>query len=520
MNFKTTLILLAVLLVVGTALIVMHKSSSTDSTPVDQTLLDIKAADVTSIAIDPADGTKIVLKRATSTDPWTIAQPITAAASADAVTSVLNDLTGLKSTSEYALTGAADELQHYGLDNPQYKVRISTADKDVSLLVGYTESVGQGVYVELDGTRKLEVVDRSLMADLQKKAADFRDKKLVPLTSTSDLNTVTISKPTGDSFTLTRDTSISPWRISAPTSMPADNSAVETMLNPLVSLTANSFVDDAASVPASQLKPQLTITYTPNAPMNFGSTTKPATQPSTTITFGQYTDLQKQDIYVQTGAPGVIAKVTGSTVSGFEKNPLDLRDKNLVTIDPAMVNKIALETEIPATTSPTSRPSITMGFSLSRRPQSHVMGPELPVGMAAATQAAGTQPTTQAAIAAATMPVVPPSTWVVDNPPGDADDGSVQNLLTALNPLTVDHFVDKLPTAIPAHIYRLKVTTVGPGGSPTTDYSFEFIDPNGTDQPYGTYDGVNFVAQRATINALQNRFVKSNPATQPAATQP
>jgi len=200
-----------------------------------------------------------------------------------------------------------------------------------------------------------------------------------------------------------------------------------------------------------------------------------------------------------------------------------------------MVSKIALTTEIPATTTAPLRPAISMGFSLSRRPESHILGPALPAGLTPPTTAstqsasatttgpttdASTQPATAPAVAVTTAPVVPPSTWVVDSPAGDADDDAVQNLLTALNPLTVDHYIDKLPTTVPSHTYRLTVTTVGPGGSPTTDYSIELIDPNGIDAPYGTYNGVPFVAQRMLITDLQSRFVKSAPATQPAATQP
>jgi hypothetical protein len=542
MNFKTTLILLAVLLVVGTtALIVVKHTPSDELSPVDRTLLSVKAADVTSIAIENSDGDKIVITRPGSTGAWTITQPIKVPASGDTVGTILNDLTGLVSTREMTLTGASDELHAYGLDHPQYSVRLEAGDKHISLLVGLPESIGGGLYVEQEGTGKLEVVSSTLLPDLQKKVGDLRDKKLVDLTSTADLNTVTIAKPDGDAITLTRDTSVAPWRMTAPTSMPADTSAVEAMLDPLVTLSASSFVDDAdvAKVPPSSLKPQLTITYTPNAPIT-GATSKPTTQPSSTIVFGGYDDLQKQNIYVQVGAGKVLAKVPASTLVTFNKKPLDLRDKNIVKIDRTMVSKITLDTEAPATTSPASRPAIIMGVSLSRRPQSHILGPDLPTGFApttsatqattmASTQSATTQiaamlPATMPTTAATTMPIVPPSTWIVDATNGDADDEAVQELLTDLDPLTVDHYIEKLPTTQPSHIYRLTVTTVGPGGSPVTEYPIQVIDPNPIDQPYGVYNGVPFVAQRMLVTHLDAKFAKNPPATQPttqpAATQP
>jgi hypothetical protein len=532
MNFKTTLILMAVLLVVGiTALIVSRQSPTNELTPVDQTLLDIKPADVTSLVIQASDGSKIVVGRTGPAAPWTISQPLTAPASGDTVSSIINDLTGMKATNEMVL--ASDQLKDYGLDSPQFKVRIEAGDKHASLLVGNSQSVGGGVYIEKEGSNKLDVVDaHTVLPDLQKSVSDLRDKKLVSVASAADLKQVTISKPDGTVITLTRDTAVAPWRMSAPTSMPADTSAVDTMLDPLVSLQAVSFVDDATKLPPLALKPQLTITYTPS-PQFTGAATQPTTQPSTTLVFGQYDDFRKQNIYVKVGDSNSIAKVLAGSLTSFDKKPLDLRDKNVVKIDRTMVNKITLETEVPPTTSPSERPSITMGMTLTRRQVSHVLGPELPAmpTTAAATQAAGaaatmassTPSTLPATIAAATMPVVPPSTWVVENPPGDADDDAVQQLLTDLDPLTVDHYFDKLPTTVPSHIYRLTVTTVGPGGSPTTDYPIEIIEPNPIDAPYATYDGLNFVAPRMLVTHLQARLAKNPPVTQPStppATQP
>jgi hypothetical protein len=66
-------------------------------------------------------------------------------------------------------------------------------------------------------------------------------------------------------------------------------------------------------------------------------------------------------------APPVIAKVPASIIETINKNPLELRDRKVLDIDPAQVSAITISSDQAATTRPTSRPAVKKDVALKRR---------------------------------------------------------------------------------------------------------------------------------------------------------
>lgn len=518
MNYRTTLVLLAALVAVAVIFFyAQHQSENPPPPPVVHSLTDLKAPDVNRLTIEAADGKKIVLEHnvAIPGSGWDFTSPIEARADTAKVGPIVADLVAAKATSEIPIE---QNLAGFGLDKPQYRVKIEAGDKIVTLLFGNSQAVGSGVYVQLDGATKADVVERSLLDDVSNSLESLRDKKLVDVASSADINQITITHPSGPAVSLEKTAGV--WKITAPTTMPADDSAVTDLVSKLSDLEATEYVEDPTLVNSALNRPQLTVSFHIAPPVS--ATTQPASAAPTsaptgreeTVVFGQFDDLLKNNVFVTVSGEPSPAKISKSTMDSLNKQALDLRDKKMLAIDAAQVSTIQIVTETPAATEPSA---VMTAIGLHRRKDALQLGPQLPPAMPATTSAPATtmaSATTQAATQmAATVPstapviVQQPSTWQLDGPTGgDAEDAAVTALLAELNPLKADRFLDKLPTTRPSKKYTIKVTTVGPGGAPVTDYAIDISDANGTDPPVASYDGLIAQVPRTLVTALTAKF--------------
>src|SRR5687767_4314447 len=104
MNFKTTLVLLVLLLGVGATILFTRESGEPEDKPKEEPkkLLALTGSDVQAIAITPAGEKKILLRR--DGLGWNIAEPFVAEADPVAVNTLLGDLTRLESQRSTAVS--------------------------------------------------------------------------------------------------------------------------------------------------------------------------------------------------------------------------------------------------------------------------------------------------------------------------------------------------------------------------------------------------------------------------------
>src|SRR6185312_6259190 len=99
-------------------------------------------------------------------------------------------------------------------------------------------------------------------------------------------------------------------------------------------------------------RPKLTVWYSTSAPATQPSSGAAATQPAgVEIRFGAYEDLLKRNLFVEVDH-GPIAKVPATSETSFEKSPLDLRNKEVVSIDPEKVKSFTIQVEQKAAPQP------------------------------------------------------------------------------------------------------------------------------------------------------------------------
>jgi hypothetical protein len=519
MNFKTTIVLILCLAIAGIAMYMTRNAPTTEpAPPAAQKLVDIPSLDVAKLSITPAGDPAIVLQK--DGMKWQMLEPVKAAADASAVDDLVSTITGLESHGKTDAGGANAEVT--GLGSPTYRIEIADKNgKTIKLAVGKPTSVGDELYVQKDGESQADRVPSALYASLNKPASGYRDLKLLDVKS-PEVKTMQIASGSG-SFSLDRQGN--DWHITAgPTTMPADEPSVSDLIFGLGGMRAEEFVSEKAD----DLKrygfddPQLTVTFTSQP-----TATPPTTQPLQNgfVKFGRYQDLRKQNVFVMTSASSAVATVPASSMTTFDKKPLDLRDKNVLKIDKAAVETILIETHKPATTQPTVKPASATMVTIERNKEVPWQGAPFALpkattqaAMAQATSGPSSAPSTAPTSQASTEPATPPAKWLITSEPkSPADEPGVDGLLAMLNPLRVEKFLEKSPTTQPADQYRLTIDTTG--GS----YTINITDPGGAQNPVGEYNGLTFELSRPLLDKLNAKYTPSaapTPSLAPAPSSP
>ena len=516
MNFKTTFVLIGLLVVAGLVVLLTREGESDKADGAEATqqkVLDLQPEEVTKIVVTPADGAKTVFEKRDA--KWRLVEPVSAAAETWQVDSLLRAVTDLESTSTASNTSAT------GLDKPQYVVELTTSDgRTRTINVGAKTAVGDSLYLARKDDAKVHVVSADLLERLKQSPSEYRDPKLVEMTE-AQVKQLTINKPDGK-IVLTR--AGQDWKMVEPKAMPADENEVGRILSALQGLRAAEFVsDNLADASQYQLdRPRFSAILSGAAattlPVGIAAPTTAATQPATqgaevTIKFGRYDDVMKENIMVLSSQTPAIAKVGAHILETIDKTPLELRDRKVFQIDPEQVSEISISTNIAATTQPTTKPASQKQVSLKRRHEAVALGPAAPstrpaTGPAttqATTQAATAPATTAATTAAATQPV---TKWEVvsgaEREP--AADSRVDSLLASFNPLRATKYLESAPATQPTATHVVRITTQAAAGAPEKTHEIRIVDPGNAQPLVGTYNDLAFELDRFIVDRLTGDF--------------
>ena len=473
MNFKTTIVLI-VLLAIAAGWLLLTREHGTDSgaTPAAATLVTLTPADVTKVIVTPADGGGFTLEK-TGAD-WRLTAPVQAPAESFEVDSLIRAFTDAKPTGSIELSSAS------GLNPPRDVVELDTPGKTTKLNVGDRSTVGDSLYVQVDGDSKVQLLPAADLSDRLAKGADAYRKMALVSTSADQIQQISI-QPIGMPKMLLQKQGTA-WQMLQPLQEPVDDSAASDLTFALSGLRADSFADPAPP-PADTARPQLTVSFSTQA-----ATTAPATQPAfITVNFDAYEDILKKNVYVTVAGSDAVAKVAATTLDTFKKTPLDLRDKRVADFDPNAVKRVALASVGPA--------GGVMNVTLEKRHHDVTLGPTVP------TTGPASRPTT-AAVAATKWTVTAPTS-------ADADDSKVATLLAALHPLRADKFVAApLPSTQPASQYTITITTTGAFGANVAAHELHLSDPGNSQPLVGEFDGISFETSRTLLTDLQGAWVK------------
>lgn len=505
MNFRTTLLLLVVVIALGAFVFYTREEAKTakpETVEADRKLIDATPTDVKRVAIINADGFRTVIEKDGTN--WRLSAPVAAPAETFEVDTLLRVLTDLRSHAT-----VEKPTEGMGLAKPQFKVELGlTNGKTHVIAVGSKGAVGDNLYVALDGSKSADVVGTSLLEQLEKPASTYRDPKLISM-ATADVKQITVSRPDA---TIVLNKNGNDWQMTQPRPMPAETSAVDDLIFAVTGLRSVDWVsEEAKDLHQYQLdNPRMTVALSTGAPTTAPAASQPATKPSAVIVkIGRYDDVLKKNVFVTTSGGTAVAKVAAGIVDSLNKKPIELRDKKVLNVDPASVAAVTIVSDSAATTQPTTKPASHREVLIARARKPATQP---------ATQVAATGPATTQA----TQPVAatePAQKWELlgeADARKPADDSKVDELIGQLAPLRAERYLESNPTTVPSTTYTLKITTQAAGGAAPEQHTITITDP-GSGMPTAEANGLVFEVSRMLVDKLAGDFNKgATPAANPA----
>ncbi|MBN1553469.1 MAG: DUF4340 domain-containing protein [Phycisphaerae bacterium] len=198
---------------------------------------------------------------------WDIVEPVTARAGKSAVGKLLTNLTGdLKA--ERFLAESPTDVAQYGLDKPQLEVTVTlqspATDQETptprtpesfTLLLGNHR--GKSICAMVKGKPEVFTLPEAMLDDLQPPLETLRAKMLLTF-NPADVNSVQIQRDRGNTLLLRRNGGV--WMMVQPFAGPADDEAVEHLLQTLSNAQADQWITPAAGKAMDLPSPRATIT--------------------------------------------------------------------------------------------------------------------------------------------------------------------------------------------------------------------------------------------------------------------
>jgi hypothetical protein len=155
-----------------------ENSASSSNTPA---IVKVDPAAVTGVTIKTKGAEPVVLSKSGSN--WQISAPTPAAADSGAVTGMLSTLAPLSSVR--VIEDKATNLAEYGLSDPSVELDITTNNKTTRVLLGDNTPTGDDVYAAVAGDPRVFTATASAKTSIDKSENDLRDKRLIPVDSSS-----------------------------------------------------------------------------------------------------------------------------------------------------------------------------------------------------------------------------------------------------------------------------------------------------------------------------------------------
>lgn len=350
MNWRTTLVLAVVVLGVFAYLrfFEMKRPSTEEARRQAQNVVNFDRNKIDGVIIQNGDE-KIEIRR--RDNKWRLETPFKDQADGALVESLLSDLeTWQKEGTIPAKDIDADrsKLNEYGLNRPKLKLKLIGSDRPPEILFGKDAALEGRMYVRFENSKETFLAKQSVKKDIDKKAEEFRDKKLTDLT-TAQVHRIALKTPGGE---MELEKKGDHWDIVKPLRARADDEKVGDLIAQVTTARIQQFVaDDHGDLrPYGLAEPRGSITLfsqegRKHQKVEIADSIKVFGQEDKgqVLLIGSAPEKEKDQVYVRFAPRGAVYTLPKKIEEVLNTKPADLRDYHLVRIDTNVLDRITID---------------------------------------------------------------------------------------------------------------------------------------------------------------------------------
>jgi hypothetical protein len=209
----------------------------------EKTVFNFEPAEVKRVRVR----TKVAFwEAAREADGWFFLAPFRALADKSKLDSLLDSLSNLKATEFVSEDKKPADIKKFGLEKPEFEVSLSMPVANREVLFSLHKDAGKS-YALTSQSNKIIAFDGSLLADLDRKPDELREKKVASFL-TWEANKVSLKKDGGEiAAAKEKVKDEDKWLLQTPARDAADGSKIEDFLRKVEALEAAAFIDNPKS---------------------------------------------------------------------------------------------------------------------------------------------------------------------------------------------------------------------------------------------------------------------------------
>ena len=343
MKSKTTLILLVITAAVFAYMFFYERKAPTteEAKRQAQNVVNFSREKIDGIVIQNGDD-KIDLRRRDK--KWRLETPIKEQADSSLIENLLLDLESWQKDATIPakeLEADKGKLNEYGLSKPKLRLKLRGEDAPREILFGKDAALEGKMYVRLENSKETFLAAQSIKKEIEKKATEFRDRKLTDLI-TAQVSRVVLKTATGEMELQKKGDH---WEIVKPLRARGDDQKIADLIAQMTTARIQQFVaDDRGDLhPYGLAEPRGSITLFAQDDKSAGRTDSSRGEQGQVLQIGGAAEKEKDQVYVRFSARAFVYTLPKKIEEILNTKPNDVRDRHLVRIDTNILDRITID---------------------------------------------------------------------------------------------------------------------------------------------------------------------------------
>ena len=343
MKSKTTLILLVITAAVFAYMFFYERKAPTteEAKRRAQNVVNFSREKIDGIVIQNGDD-KIDLRRRDK--KWRLETPIKEQADSSLIENLLLDLESWQKDATIPakeLEADKSKLNEYGLSKPKLRLKLRGENAPREILFGKDAALEGKMYVRLENSKETFLAAQSIKKEIEKKATEFRDRKLTDLI-TAQVSRVVLKTATGEMELQKKGDH---WEIVKPLRARGDDQKIADLIAQMTTARIQQFVaDDRGDLhPYGLAEPRGSITLFAQDDKSAGRTDSSRGEQGQVLQIGGAAEKEKDQVYVRFSPRAFVYTLPKKIEEILNTKPNDVRDRHLVRIDTNILDRITID---------------------------------------------------------------------------------------------------------------------------------------------------------------------------------